>query len=162
MISFCFGRNQSALRQGFRPGENACDGALAPGPHSGLPVPPPRERAGEGVPHRRDPWDGRPRRAPGPGPSGGGRQFPSALYSAGKQVSSWKRLDDLPRRWGICYGCVTKVQKPLTKKKLSDKVASQDDEGLGEPSTDTGTASHGMCARERRKPPSLEKNVGTI
>ena len=46
------------------------------------------------------------------------------------------------------YGSVTKPQNPLTKKKRRGKVASQEKaEPPGGPSTDTGTASHGMCAR---------------
>ena len=52
--------------------------------------------------------------------------------------------------YGVCYGCVTSGENPLTKKRVSDKVASQDDEEQSRPSTDTGTASHGMCARERQ------------
>ena len=48
--------------------------------------------------------------------------------------------------YGVCYGCVTSGENPLTKKRVSDKVASQDDEEQSRPSTDTGTASHGMCS----------------
>ena len=46
----------------------------------------------------------------------------------------------------LCYGYVTDAQNPLTNTNSDVKVTAQGQEGLGRPSTDTGTASHGMCA----------------
>ena len=62
----------------------------------------------------------------------------------------------------LCYGCVTKGQNPLTNQKVGGKVTSQDEEGLGAPSTDTGTASHGMCARNAENLRILKKIFALI